>query len=140
MELQKDSPPVMTAAPPPSSPGLTEEVVRLSNEVRELVHDQIELATLETRLVVNNVLSMAVIAIVAAVLLVSTWLALVGAGLLGLVKIGLEPTVAMLLMAAANFVLALLGWMMLRRRSANLGWPATMRMLKPHATREGDSS
>lgn len=140
MELKQDSPPVMTTAPPASSPGLTEEVVRLSNEVRELVHDQIELATLETRLVVSTVLSMAVIAIVSAVLLVSTWLALVGAGLLALVSIGLAPTFAMLLMAAANLILALLGWMMLRRRNATLGWPATLRMLKPRATREGDSS
>jgi hypothetical protein len=142
MELQQDSPPVMTTAPPASSPGLTEDVVRLSNELRELVHDQIELATLETRLVVNSLLSMAVIAIVAAVLLVSTWLALAGAAMLALVSVGLAPTVAMLLMAGANLVLALLGWMMLRHKSSNLGWPATLRMLKPRATagREGDSS
>lgn len=142
MELQHDSPPVMTTAPPASSPGLTEEVVRLSNEVRELVHDQLELVTLETRLVVNTLVSMAVIAIVAAVLLVSTWLALVGAGIMGLVSMGLAPTVGMLLMAAANLVLALLGWMMLRHKSGNLGWPATLRMLKPDAKpgREGDSS
>lgn len=138
MELQQDSPPVMTAAPPASSPGLTEDVVRLSNELRELAHDQLELATLETRLCVNSVLTMAVIAIVTAVLVVSTWLALVGAAILGLVSIGLAPTVAMLLLAAANLVLALLGWLMLRHRSVNLGWPATLRTLQPRATAKRD--
>lgn len=142
MEPQQDSPPVMTTAPPSSSPGLTEDVTRLSNELRELVHDQLELATLETRLCVNSVLTMAIIAIVTAVLLVSTWLALVGAGALGLVSIGISPTAAMLLLAAANLVLALLGWLMLRRKSGSLGWPATLRTLKPRATaaREEESS
>lgn len=141
MELQQESPPmmtsappVMTSAPPASSPGLTEDVIRLSNELRELAHDQLELATLETRLYVNNVLTMAIIAIVTAVLLVSTWLAVVGAAVLGLVSVGLAPTVAMLLIAAANLVLTLLGWFMLRRKSGGLGWPATLRTLKPRAT------
>jgi hypothetical protein len=141
-KLEHDSPPVMTTAPPASSPGLTDDVIRLSNELRELVHDQLELVVLETRLCVNSVLTMAIIAIVTAVLLVSTWLALVGAAILGLVSIGLAPTVAMLVLAAANFLLTLLGWLMLRRRSRSLGWPATLRTLKPRATaaREGISS
>ena len=135
----QDSPPGMTTDPPASSPGLTDDVIRLSNELRELAHDQLELAILETRLCVNSVLTMAIIAIVTAVLLVSTWLALVGAAILGLVSIGLAPTIAMLVLAAANLVLTLLGWLMLRRKSGSLGWPATLRTLKPRPTaaREG---
>lgn len=140
MELKQDSPPVTTTAPPSSSPGLTDEVIRLSNEMRELVHDQLELVTLETRQCINSLLSMAVIAIVAAVLLVSTWLALVGAGIMGLINLGLAPSLGMLLMAAANLVLALLGWMMIRQKSSNLGWPATLRMLKPGATPGGEGN
>ncbi len=137
MELQQDSPPVTTTAPPASSPGLTDEVIRLSNELRELAHDQLELVTLETRLSVNSVLTMAMVAIVTAVLLVSTWLALLGAAMLGLVSIGLAPTLAMLVVAAANLVLAALGWLTLRHKNGNLGWPATLRTLKPRPTATG---
>jgi hypothetical protein len=112
----------------PSS-GLAQGVIGLTHELRDLAHDQLELATLETRLTVNSVLTMAVIAIVMAVLFVSAWLALAGAALLGLIDLGLAPSVAMLVLVPANLLLTYVGWIMIRRRSEKLGWPATLRSL-----------
>ncbi len=116
------------------SPGVVEDMIRITHELRELAHDHLELAILETRLSVNYALTMTVIAIVAAVLLVSTWLALIGAAALGLISAGLTPAVAMLLLAAGNLLLALVAWGLIRRRSGKLGWPATLRSLKPRAS------
>lgn len=114
-----------------SSPGLLgENMSRMVRELRELVHDHLELATLETRLSVNTLLRMAVISIVTALVLVSAWLALVGAAALGLISIGLAPGLAMLLLAAANLLLALAGWLWIRHNSHRLGWPATQRAIK----------
>jgi len=103
---------------------------RLAHELRALALDHIELATLETRLSVRTLLQMAVIAIITAIVLVSAWLALVGSAALGLIAIGLSPAIAMLLLAAANLLLALAGWLRIRYVSQWLGWPATQRALK----------
>jgi hypothetical protein len=106
-------------------------VIVLTQELRELLHDQLELVVLETRLCLDGVIRMVVIAIVTAVLLASSWLALIGAGLLVLIGIGLAPAPALALLAAANLLLALCGWLLVRHTGSNLGWPATLRLLKP---------
>jgi hypothetical protein len=108
-----------------------EVVLALSHELRGLVHDQLQLAALETRLLLRNVLTMVVIAIFSAIVLVSAWLALIGAAIFGLISIGIAPIGAMLLAAAANLLLALACWMLIRCRSNRLGWPATLRTLAP---------
>jgi hypothetical protein len=74
---------------------------------------------------------MAIVAIVTAIVLVSAWLALVGSMVLGLIGIGLVPAVAMLLLATANVLLAVAGWLWIRRGALSLGWPATLRLIKP---------
>jgi hypothetical protein len=120
----------------PSS-GLAQGVIGLTHELRDLAHDQLELATLETRLTVTSVLTMAVIAIVMAVLVVSAWLALAGSALFGLINLGLAPWVAMLLLVPANLLLTFLCWNMIQRRSEKLGWPATVRSLKARPPPDG---
>ncbi|MCC5858556.1 MAG: phage holin family protein [Ectothiorhodospiraceae bacterium] len=120
-----------TASPSPGQ--LSQNVNHLLDELRELAHDHLELATLETRLSINTLLRMAIIAIVTALVLVSAWLALVGSAALGLISIGLAPALAVLLLAAANLVLALTGWLWIRHMSHWLGWPATQRAIKPAA-------
>lgn len=114
-----------------SSDSLEERATRFVGQIRALAHDHLELAVLETRLTVTTVLGMAVVAIATALVLASTWLALAGAGALGLIKLGLAPSLAMLLVAATNLVLALAGWLRIRHMSRLLGWPATQRAIKP---------
>ena len=104
---------------------------QLASEFRELAHDHLELAALETRLAVSTVLRMATIAIVTALVLASAWLALAGSAALALIGTGMTPALAMLCLAAANLVLAFFGWMHIRQLSNWLGWPATLRTIKP---------
>jgi hypothetical protein len=133
MTVHGDSPPpvVPDDSASPSAPQLDDAVIRLSHELRGLASDYIELASLETRLSVLTVLRMAIIAIVTAVMLVSSWLAVVGAVALGLISLGFAPVVAMLLVAAANLLLALVGWLRIRHESRSLGWAATQRTIEP---------
>ena len=115
-----------------SSSGLLDESLsRLLNEIRSLAHDQLELATLEAQLSVNTLLRIFIVSILVALVLASAWLAIVGSGVLGLISIGVAPGFAMLALAGANFVLALAGWLWIRHESHRLGWPATLRTIRP---------
>lgn len=141
VEANKQSRVTAREATSPGPVGLGENMGQLVHEFRELAHDLIELGTLEARHSVNTLLRMGVISIITAVALVSTWLALLGSAGLGLVSIGLSPAIAMLMIAAANLLLALIGWLKVRHLSHWLGWPATQRAIKPADTserRQGD--
>lgn len=134
MSSRNDTPSVAAsdaAAPPP---GLAEHAATVAREVRGLVHDHIELALLESRLLVARLLWMAVIAVFSALVLASTWFALAGVAVFVLIDRGLAPAMAMALLAAANILLALVGWLLIKRTSARLGWPATQRKLRPQST------
>jgi len=147
MTFRDNDPPVMAGdtalpspeplGPAPLDPGpLDEDIIRVTHELRALAHDHIELATLETRLAVSTALRMAMIAVFTAIVLVSAWLALVGAAALGLIAIGLAPAIAMLLLGAANVLLGFFGWLQMRQKLRSLGWPATQRLVKPPAAAE----
>ncbi len=114
----------------PSSGAPDGEMRRLVSEIRELAQDHLELATLETRLSVVTVVRMAVVAVFTALVLVSAWLAALGAAALGLVSLGVAPVFAMLLVAAVNLVVAFIGWLRIKRLSHWIGWGATQRAIK----------
>jgi uncharacterized membrane protein YqjE len=134
MSFQYDNPPVAASDASAPPPDLGEHAASFAREVRGLVHDHLELATLETRLFIRRVLRMAMIAVFSALVLASAWLALTGAAIFVLIHFGVAPAMAMALLAAANVLLALGGWLLLRRTSARLGWPATQRTIKPAPT------
>jgi hypothetical protein len=123
-----------TGSPPPELVG--SDVARLLREVRQLVHDHLELVTLEARLSINTLLRMAVVSIVTALVLVSAWLALVGSAALGLMAVGVPPAFSLLFVAGANFLLAIIGWQRIQKMSQWLGWPATQRAIKPRAAND----
>ena len=131
MSFQDNGPPVATSDASASPPDLGEHAASFANELRGLVHDHIELVTLETRLCIHNVLKMTVIAVFSALVLAGAGFALTGAAVLMLINAGIAPAAAMALLAVANVLLALGGWLLLRHTSARLGWPAIKRALKP---------
>ncbi len=139
MTIQHDESPVVSDEKTTPSPGLIDNMIGLTYALREQLHDLLQLAVLETRQSISSVLMMAVIAIIMAILLVSAWLALIGAVIIVLISIGLAPAVAMLILSAANILLAAIGWVLIQRRGRSLGWPATLRTLKPRKSpdREG---
>jgi uncharacterized membrane protein YqjE len=127
-----DRPKVMASETVSPSPGvLPGDTTRLINEFRQLVNDHLELATLETRLSVNTLVRMVMISIFTALVLVTAWLALIGSAAFGLVSIGVAPVLAMLLLAAANLLVAFIGWLWIGRLGHWLGWEATRRAIKP---------
>jgi hypothetical protein len=131
MPLQDDSPPVAASDASAPPPGLGEHAVSLACELRGLLHDHLELAALETRLCIHNVLRMIVISVFSALVLAGAWFALSGAAAFVLVDQGVAPAVAMASLAAANLMVAVGGWLLLRRTSGRLGWPGMQRTLKP---------
>lgn len=130
MSVQADNSPVAASDASAPQPGIGEHATSIAREVRGLVHDHLELATLESRLLVRRVLNLLMIAVFSALVMVSAWIALTGAAVFILINFGVAPAMAMALIAAANALLAFGGWLMLRHISARLGFPATQRTLR----------
>jgi hypothetical protein len=103
----------------------------LWREVHGLVHDQLALAALETRLAGKSLVSMVVAGLMVAALLVSAWLGLMGVAVLWLVNVGVAPTIAMLFAVAANITLALILRDRIQKHSRSLQFPRTVRGLRP---------
>lgn len=109
-----------------SGPGLFDEVQRVWQELSGLARDQLQLAALETRLAGISLVTMIAAGVIVAVLVVSAWLGLIAAAIVLLVGTGLAIGVALALGVAANLVLALLLANMIRIKSENLLWSATL--------------
>jgi hypothetical protein len=119
-----------------------EDLSALRRELRALVHDQLKLAALEVRLAGHSLMTMISAAVCIAALLVMAWLGLMGAAGLSLVGMGLQPAVVLLVLVALTLVPAGLLRVLIRRRSRDLGLPASLRALQPPAAddRNGKSS
>ena len=129
--LDRRGEPAANGSTPPGESGSLEELKSLWHELRGLAHDQLTLATLETKLAGKSLVTMIAAGVMVAVLLVSAWLGLMGAAVLGLVSIGVMASTAMLLAVAANLVFALILYGVIRRHSRHLQFPATLRSLRP---------
>ena len=111
----------------PAQPGLLHEARSLFIEVRELAQDRLKLAALETRLAGQSVVRMLIAGVVAAVMLISAWLALVGVGVVALVTYAGFSAVSALALAAAVNVAAAAGlYVAIRKMSRNLAFPKTV--------------
>jgi Putative Actinobacterial Holin-X, holin superfamily III len=123
-----------TALPDGASPGvggLLDGARSLWRELHELVHDQVALAALETKLAGKSLVSMVVTGVIVAVLLVSAWLATMAVAVLWLINLNVVPSVALLLAVVANLALALILCDRIRRQSRNLQFARTVRGLRP---------
>ena len=129
--LDRQGEPAAVGGAPPGDSGLLEDAKSLWHELRGLAHDQLTLAALETRLAGKSLVTMIAPGMMVAVLLVSAWLGLVGAVVLWLISIGVMASIAMLLAVAANLVLALILYDVIRQQSRHLQYPATLRSLRP---------
>ncbi len=131
MSYENDNHRVMASNEESPSPGpVGEGPGRMLHEIRELVIDHLELATLEAQLSANTLFRMAIVSIVTSLVLVSSWLALMGAAALALMSAGLSPELAMLMVCGCNLLIAITGWLWIRHKSHRLGWPATLRAIR----------
>jgi len=96
------------------APGLGEVIGRLLGDARSLVADYTELAVLDARRAAIRLAWLLGAVLVAAVLLVTTWMGLVAAGVVFMLGQGASWVVAILVAALLNVVgAAALGWWML---------------------------
>ncbi len=108
-----------------------QDLYSLQHEFRELVHDQLRLAILELRLAAHSLMAMIATAVCIAALLFTAWAGLMGALGLSLVRLGLDPALALLTVTVLTTALALLLATRIRHWSLRMGFPATLRSLKP---------
>lgn len=124
-------------APPAAGPvdaGMLESAQALWHDLRGLAHDHLQLAALETQRAGKSLVTMIACAVASALLLVTAWLGLMGAGAVGLVALGLHPGGALLLVAVLNVAAAYLLYALIRRSSRDLRFPATVRSLRGDAS------
>ena len=114
-----------------SGSGIMEDAQSLWHEVCGLTHDRFRLAALETRRAGESLIVMIVSAVMVAVLLISAWLGLMVAAVFWFVENGIAASSATLLAVAFNLLLALFLFGVIRRKSCNLQFPATLRRLQP---------
>ena len=114
--------------------GSLESLVALQRELRNLAHDQLQLAALEVRRAAHSLMVMVAAAIFIGCSLLFAWAALMGATGFGLTRMGLQPAFALLTVAMLTLVLAFLLGGFIRRRSRHFGFPASLRALKPLAS------
>lgn len=114
---------------PDSSP--LQDLGLLQRELRDLVHDQLQLATLELRLATHSLMVMISTAVCVGALLMLAWLGLMAATGIGLTGLGFHPVMVLLAATALTLLLSILLYHFIGRRSRHLGFPSTLRTLKP---------
>ena len=109
---------------------ILEDAQSLLHELRGLAHDRLLLAALETRRAGESLVSMMIAGVMIALLLGSAWLGLMAVAVLGMIENGIVASSAILLAVAANLLLVLILFRVVRRKSRSLQFPATLRSLQ----------
>lgn len=106
------------------------EAGALLRDLRSVADDYVQLATLEAK---RAGLSLAIIigaGVGIALMLVTAWMGLMAAGVLGLVAAGLAPAWAILCAVALNLLIAAGLFFLIRRKQKDIALPATTRSLR----------
>ncbi len=114
-----------------SGSDLLDDAQALWFELRGLSHDRLRLAALETQRAGMSLVIMIVAGLMVAVLLNGAWLGLVAAAVQWSIENGIMASSAIMLAAAFNLLFALILCGVIRRKSRYLGFPASLRSLKP---------
>ena len=111
---------------------VTDDVQSLWHELRELNHMHFRLAALEAQQAGTSFVVMIVAGIMAAIVLTVAWLGLLAIVILVLSEYGIltDYMLLILLTVALNLLLTLVLWGVIRSKSYNLRFPATLRSLR----------
>ncbi len=129
-----------TNPPATTEDGLITAVVTLWLGFRQRLHTQLQLFMLETQRAAQSLVNMLILALFAALLLISCWLGLLGIGVLLLKSAGLSTLLALSCVLLLNFVALLTCLKLIRRQNGYLCYPASMALLNPTAADRGPSS
>lgn len=129
-----DSPP---AAESPDSAltagdaGLIENAQILWNDFRKLTYNHLQLITLEIQKAGESLVSMLVYGIVLSVLIICSWLGVLGAMAMWLIEQDVMISTALLLTVLLNLLGIFVVMIAIRKKSLSLRLPVTMRNLNP---------
>ena len=118
---------------------LTAAVASLWLGFRQRLFLQLQLLTLETQRAAQSLVHMLILALFAALLLISCWLGVLGIGVLLLKSLGLSTLVALSCMLLCNAIALLFCLKLIRLQSCYLCFPATMALLKPTPTEKAST-
>lgn len=118
---------------------LADEIKDLWDEIRHLIHDHLELAALETRLAGESLAFILMAGIAIAILMVSAWLAFLGAVVAILIALGMWASAALLLIVLLNAGASGALFWLIKRKSRHLRWSATLASVKPRGSTSQDS-
>lgn len=121
------------------SVGILDTTVALVHELRETVHDQLQLVVLESERAARSLVVMLAAEVAIGTLLVSTWLCLIGAGVFALMSMGVGPALALTVAAGLTLVGVLVPYRVIRHQRRHLRFPATLASLAPSPPRGGAS-
>ena len=121
------------ATPPEAAnDGVLNSAKNLWRDFSALAKDHLELALLETQRAGQSAVKMLIYAVAAALLLVTAWLGLLAAMVIGLAELGLHAGFGVLIVVALNLLGAFVLYRMIHSSSVNLGFPATRRSFRKH--------
>jgi len=120
------------AAHPPDNeePGLLVSAGVLWGAVRSIAYDHLRLAALEAQRAGQSLAWLLIYGVLIGVLMLSAWACAIAALMLWLTASGLPASAALLLAALLNSIAAGGFALAIRRRSRDLGFPATLRSLE----------
>lgn len=101
--------------------------------LRQRLYLQLQLLTLETQRAAQSLVNMLILALFAALLLISCWLGLLSVGVLLLKSAGLSTLAALGCVLLLNLLALLTCLKLIRQQSSYLRYPASMALLKPKA-------
>jgi putative superfamily III holin-X len=124
-------PETATTAATVANDGLIDNAVALWNDLQTVAHDHVELAALEAKRAGQSLVAIVVYGVVIAILAVTAWMGIVTAGVLWLIQLGLNASLAVLIGVVVNLAGAFGLVLLIKQASQALRFPATVRALKP---------
>jgi len=122
-------------ATPPPTEGIIGGIANAFTSARQVVSDLFRLFSLEVRRAGLTLVWMVALAVMAALLMVTAWLGLMGALAFWAVSLGMTWIGAMVAIAVLNLITAAIAVFSCVALSRNLLFPATRRQLAPPPTR-----
>jgi hypothetical protein len=120
--------------------GLIDNAVALWSDLQAVAHDHLELAALEAKRAGQNLVAIVVYGVVIAILVVTAWMGLVTAGVLWIIQLGLNASLAVLIGVAVNLAGAFGLVLLIKQASHALRFPATVNALQPRKAKAAEQT
>ena len=122
----------------PANAGLIDNAVALWGDLQAVAHDHLALAALEAKRAGQSLVAIVVYGVVIAILAVTAWIGIVAAGVLWLVQLGLNASLAVLIGVVVNLAGVFGLVLLIKQASHALQFPATVNALKARPAQQSE--